>query len=271
MIKIGSTGDAVKKIQLKVGAKDDGDFGPGTEAKVKAWQKANGLLDDGIIGPNTWDKMFPGETFPKQPIVSTEFKLSALQGHLPAAVIDQIPETSQKFNITNVLRLAHFLAQCSHESGGFKLVRENLNYAAGQLTKSWPALFPPAVAAQYGGNAQAIGNRAYGNRMGNGPESSGEGFLFRGRGYIQLTGKENYRIFSQFIGEDCVANPELVATKYPMASAAFFFNKNGLWSICDQGSSDSVVTAVTKRVNGGTNGLSHRLAEFKKFYQLLSV
>ena len=91
MIKIGSTGDAVKKIQLKVGAKDDGDFGPGTEAKVKAWQKANGLLDDGIIGPNTWDKMFPGETFPKQPIVSTEFKLSALQGHLPAAVIDQIP------------------------------------------------------------------------------------------------------------------------------------------------------------------------------------
>ena len=274
LLKIGSTGEDVKKLQEKLGVDAGtaaGTFGPKTEAAVKVWQKANGLADDGVVGPGTWGKMFPGEAFPTQPVVSTEFKLSALQGHLPAAVISQITETAQKFNITNVLRLAHFLAQCSHESAGFKLVHENLGYSASQLTQFWPALFPASIAGQYGGNPQAIGNRAYGNRMGNGPEASGEGFLFRGRGYIQLTGKENYKIFSQFIGEDCVANPELVAIKYPMASAAFFFNKNGLWSICDQGSSDSVVTSVTKRVNGGTNGLSHRLAEFKKFYQLLSA
>jgi putative chitinase len=271
IIKKGSTGDLVVKVQKLLGLNPDGDFGPNTEGKVKEWQKAKGLLDDGVIGPITWGMMFPGEQIPFPPVTSTELKLSNLQGHLPAGVITQIAEIASKFNINSPLRLAHFLSQCSHESAGFKLVYENLGYSATQLTKFWPALFPASIAVQYGGNPQAIANRAYGNRMGNGPEASGQGWLFRGRGYIQLTGKDNYKQFSDFIGEDCVANPDLVATKYPLASAAFFFNRNGIWSVCDQGSSDAVVTAVTKRVNGGTNGLSHRLAEFKKFLPLLSA
>jgi putative chitinase len=106
--------------------------------------------------------------------------------------------------------------------------------------------------------------------MGNGDESTGEGFKFRGRGYIQLTGKQNYTNFSKFIGEDTVSNPDLVASKYPLASAAFFFDSNKLWSICDKGADDATVTAVTKRVNGGTIGLSERIKEFKHFYKLLS-
>jgi len=106
--------------------------------------------------------------------------------------------------------------------------------------------------------------------MGNGDEASGEGYKFRGRGYIQLTGKDNYKQFSEFIGEDVVANPDLVATKYPLTSAAFFFNKNGLWTICDKGDTTDVVTLVTKRVNGGTHGLDDRINKFNTFNTLLT-
>jgi putative chitinase len=113
------------------------------------------------------------------------------------------------------------------------------------------------------------GSRVYANRMGNGDEASGDGFKFRGRGYIQLTGKNNYTSFSTFVGEDCVANPDLVATKYPLASAAFYFNSNKIWAICDKGASDGVVTQVTKAVNGGTHGLPQRIQNFKKFMQAL--
>ena len=125
------------------------------------------------------------------------------------------------------------------------------------------------AAMKYARNSEAIGSRAYANRMGNGDEASKEGFKFRGRGYIQLTGKSNYKAFSDFIKEDCVANPDLVATKYPMDSAIWFFDKNKLWDICSKGSDDATVTAVTKRVNGGTNGLADRIAKFKLYYSLL--
>ena len=106
--------------------------------------------------------------------------------------------------------------------------------------------------------------------MGNGDESTKEGFKFRGRGFLQTTGKNNYTQFSKFIGEDCVSNPDLVATKYPLASAAFFFEVNKLWSICDEGADDKTITKLTKRINGGTIGLSARIHEFKHFYKLLS-
>ena len=105
--------------------------------------------------------------------------------------------------------------------------------------------------------------------MGNGAEETKDGFKFRGRGYIQLTGKDNYTKFAKFIGEDTVANPDLVATKYPLASAAFFFDSNGLWAICDKGADQATVTAVTKRVNGGTIGLADRLNHFTEYYNLL--
>ena len=196
--------------------------------------------------------------------------LEKLKGHVPDAVIVQIPDTAAKFNITTNLRLAHFLAQCGHESGGFKAINENLNYGAKGLLGVFPKYFNAASAAQYERKPEMIASKVYANRMGNGDEASKEGWKFRGRGYIQLTGKSNYTNFTKFIGEDCVANPDLVATKYPLASAAFFFNSNNLWAICDKGADDATVTAVTKRVNGGTIGLADRIKHFKEFYSALA-
>ena len=198
-----------------------------------------------------------------------EFKLAALKGHIPDSVVSQIPDTAAKFNITNTLRLAHFLAQCGHESGGFKAVSENLNYSADGLKKIFGKYFPGNLNESYARQPEKIANRVYSSRMGNGDESSGEGFKFRGRGYIQLTGKSNYSSFDKMVDEDIIANPDLVATKYPLMSAAFFFNNNGLWSICDKGADDATVTAVTKRVNGGTIGLADRIKHFKEYYNLL--
>jgi putative chitinase len=202
----------------------------------------------------------------------TNFKLDALKGHVPDSVIAQIPDTAAKFGITTPLRLAHLLGQCSHESGGSK-VSENLNYSADGLKKIFGKYFPGTLNESYARKPEKIANRVYGGRMGNGDEKSGDGFKFRGRGYIQLTGKSNYAAFDKTVSEDIIANPDLVATKYPLASAAFFFNNNSLWSICDKGADDATVTAVTKRVNGGTIGLSDRfyfsLKHFREYYNLL--
>jgi putative chitinase len=278
ILKVGSKGEDVKKLQSKLGLSADGVFGPGTEKAVKKWQIDHDLVADGIVGEGTWNKMFPTQQLITEPahVTSTVpsnsgFKLENLRGHIPDSVIAQIPDTAKKFNITTPLRLAHFLAQCGHESAGFKAVQENLNYSAKGLMGIFKKYFPTqSLAEQYQRNPQKIASKVYGGRMGNGPESTGEGFKFRGRGYIQLTGKQNYTNFAKFIGEDTVANPDLVATKYPLASAAFFFNSNGLWSICDKGADNATVTAVTKRVNGGTIGLPDRIKHFKEYYHLLS-
>ena len=282
LLKIGSKGEDVKKLQEKLGLGADGVFGPGTEKAVKKWQIDHDLSADGLVGEGTWSKMFPNqqvitEPAPVAPVVSTSipsnsgFKLEKLKGHIPDSVIAQIPETAKKFNITNSLRLAHFLAQCGHESGGFKAIQENLNYSAKGLVGTFRKYFINEDAAgPYAKNPQKIASKVYGGRMGNGPESTGEGYKFRGRGYIQLTGKDNYTNFAKFIGEDTVANPDLVATKYPLASAAFFFDSNKLWSICDKGADVATVTAVTKRVNGGTIGLPDRIKHFQEYYHLLS-
>jgi putative chitinase len=274
LLKKGSKGDDVKKLQAKLGLAADGIFGGGTEAKVKEWQAANGLAADGIVGEGTWSKMFGGvaPSVIKEDVVIAKagpLNIDKLKGHIPDAVIAQIPETAAKFNITNNLRLAHFLAQCGHESGGFKAVSENLNYSADGLKKIFPKYFPGNIAESYSRNPEKIASKVYGGRMGNGDESTKEGFKFRGRGYIQLTGKANYTNFAKFIGEDTVANPDLVATKYPLASAGFFFDSNKLWAICDKGADDATVTAVTKRVNGGTIGLVDRIKHFKEYYNLL--
>jgi putative chitinase len=272
LLKTGSRGEEVKQLQTLLGLTADGNFGPMTEAKVKEWQTKNGLTADGIVGPGTWGKMF-GAVAPTSAatvaIPSSPFKLDALKGHIPDAVIAQIPDTATKFNITTPLRLAHFLAQCGHESGGFKAIIENLNYSTDGLKRIFGKYFPGDLAASYARQPEKIASRVYGSRMGNGDESTGEGYKFRGRGYIQLTGKSNYTNFAKFIGEDTVANPDLVATKYPLASAAFFFDSNKLWSICDKGADEATVTAVTKRVNGGTIGLPDRIKHFNEFYNLL--
>ena len=273
ILKNGSKGEDVKKLQAKLGWGADGVFGSGTEAAVKKWQAANGLTADGIVGEGTWAKMF-GEkqliTEPSTPIVNAgPLKLENLKGHIPDAVIAQIPDAAKKFNISNPLRLAHFLAQCGHESAGFKAIQENLNYSADGLKKIFPKYFPGNLAEGYARNPEKIASKVYGSRMGNGDETTKEGFKFRGRGYIQLTGKDNYTKFAKFIGEDTVGNPDLVATKYPLASAAFFFDSNKLWEICDKGADDATVTAVTKRVNGGTIGLADRIKHFKEYFGLL--
>ena len=276
ILKNGSKGDDVKKLQEKLGVEAIGTFGPKTEAAVKSWQKANGLKDDGIVGDATWAKLFgksaPTATVVKEDVVIPSggpLNIEKLKGHIPDAVLAQIPDTAAKFNITNNLRLAHFLSQCGHESGGFKAVSENLNYSADGLKKIFGKYFPGNLNESYAKQPEKIASRVYGNRMGNGDEASKEGYKFRGRGYIQLTGKANYTKFTQFIGEDCVSNPDLVATKYPLASAAFFFDSNKLWAICDKGADDATVTSVTKRVNGGTLGLSDRIKHFKEYYNLL--
>jgi len=272
-LKLGSKGENVKKLQVKLGLGADGVFGYGTEASVKKWQESNGLTADGIVGEGTWSKMFGTKqliTEPSTPIVNDgPLKLENLKGHIPDVVISQIPETAKKFNITTSLRLAHFLAQCGHESAGFKAIQENLNYSADGLKKIFRKYFPGNLAEGYAKNPEKIASKVYGSRMGNGDETTKEGFKFRGRGYIQLTGKDNYTKFGKFIGEDTVSNPDLVATKYPLASAAFFFDSNKLWDICDKGSDDATVTAVTKRVNGGTIGLPDRIKHFKEYFSLL--
>jgi putative chitinase len=276
LLKNGSKGEDVKKLQEKLGVEAIGTFGPKTEAAVKAWQKANGLKDDGVVGDATWSKLF-GETAPEATVIKEDvvipsggpLNIEKLKGHIPDVVLAQIPETAKKFNITNNLRLAHFLAQCGHESGGFKAVSENLNYSADGLKKIFGKYFPGNLNESYARQPEKIASRVYASRMGNGDETTKEGFKFRGRGYIQLTGKSNYTNFTKFIGEDCVSNPDLVATKYPLASAGFFFDSNKLWSICDKGADDATVTAVTKRVNGGTIGLADRIKHFKEYYNLL--
>jgi putative chitinase len=271
LLKIGSTGEDVKRLQRFLGLKDDGSFGSLTETKVKEFQIKNNLTADGVVGDGTWGKMFPNEGSVLADITPGPFKLEKLKRHIPDAVIMQIPETANKFNIVNILRLSHFLAQCGHESGGFKATSENLNYSADGLLKIFPKYFPTRqLAESYARKPEAIASKVYGSRMGNGPESTQEGFKFRGRGYIQLTGKENYSAFDKFVPDDILTNPELVASKYPLMSAAWFFDKNGLWSICDKGATDDVVTAVTKRVNGGTIGLADRIKHFKEYYSLLS-
>lgn len=279
LLKLGSQGEDVKKLQIKLGVDPIGNFGPKTEAAVKAWQSANGLTADGIVGDGTWSKLFAEGTV-SAPTVITEpapvanvggLKLEKLKGHIPDAVIKQIPDTAAKFQINTPLRLAHFLAQCGHESGGFRLTKENLNYSAKGLTGTFKKYFPTEASAKpYERQPAKIANKVYGNRMGNGPESSGEGAKFCGRGYIQLTGKENYTAFGKSINEDILSNPDKVASEYALLSAAWFFSKNGLHKMADEGASDTVVTKITKRVNGGTIGLPDRIKHFKEYYSLLS-
>lgn len=277
LLKLGSEGEDVKKLQNKLGVEPIGKFGPKTDAAVKSWQSKNGLKPDGVVGDGTWGKMFSESITPSMvitepaPAPSGNLKLEKLKGHIPDSVISQIPETAAKFGINTPLRLAHFLAQCGHESGGFRATKENLNYSAKGLVGTFKKYFPTeAVAKLYERQPSKIANKVYGNRMGNGPESSGEGSKFCGRGYIQLTGKENYTAFGKSINEDILSNPDKVASHYALLSAAWFFSKNGLHKMADEGSSDIVVTKITKRVNGGTIGLADRIKHFKEYFHLLS-
>ena len=197
--------------------------------------------------------------------------LDKLKNHVPDSVIAQLPDTMAKFEINTPLRLAHFLAQAGHESGNFRLTKENLNYSAKGLNGIFKKYFPTLeAAAAYERKPDKIANKVYANRMGNGDEASGDGAKYCGRGYIQLTGKTNYQAFFTSMKLDVNSDPALVATQYALASAAWFWSKNGLNKLADGGATDAVVTSITKRVNGGTIGLDDRIKHFKEFYALVA-
>ena len=200
---------------------------------LKSLQEKIGVTPDGVFGPNTMKK-------------AMEF-----------------------FKLTPI-RAAHFFGQTSHETGGFKLFSENLNYSADGLQRIFAKYFPGTLEQSYARNPEKIANRVYASRMGNGDEASGDGWKYRGRGALQLTGKDNYKAFSQYLGKpEIITNPDLVTTQYAFESAMFFFDKNKLWSICDQGITDKAIISLTKRINGGTHGLQDRLDKTKHYYQLI--
>lgn len=164
-------------------------------------------------------------------------------------------------------RAAHFFAQTAHESGNFKAFSENLNYSADGLVKIFGKYFTAATAPNYARNPEKIANKVYSSRMGNGDEASGDGWKFRGRGALQLTGKSNYQAFADYLGnQEIMTNPDLVAGPLSFESAKFFFDKNKLWDICDKGVTKETILALTKRINGGTHGITDREEKTFKYY-----
>lgn len=198
---------------------------------LKSLQEKLGVVADGVFGPGTMKK-------------AMEF-----------------------YKLTPV-RAAHFFAQTAHETGGFKAFTENLNYSGDGLKSIFGKYFPGNLNELYARNPEKVANRVYASRMGNGDEKSGDGYKFRGRGALQLTGKENYKALSDYLKKpEIMTNPDLVATTYSFESAMFFFDKNKLWSICDQGVNDASILALTKRINGGTHGLADRSEKTNKYYE----
>lgn len=166
---------------------------------------------------------------------------------------------------------AHFFGQTSHETGGFRTFSENLNYSASGLQNIFGKYFPSNLEDSYARQPIKIASRVYADRMGNGNEASKEGWTFRGRGALQLTGKSNYKAFSDKLGKpEIMTNPDLVATEYAFESAIFFFDKKNLWEIANKGVNDATILAITKKINGGTNGLEDRVSLTKRYYDWLT-
>lgn len=192
-----------------------------------------------------------------------------LKGFVPQQLIDDMIT----YGIDTPLRAAHFLAQVTHESNDFKFKSENLNYSKGGLLKTFPKYFTQALAEKYERKPQMIANRVYANRMGNGDEASGDGWKFKGRGYIQLTGKDNYKAFSDWAKEPSIMdNPDVVAEdKFAGLSAIWFWNKNGLNKIADSDNlrNDEAVIKIGTRVNGGKIGMIERIEKFHKYKKIL--
>jgi putative chitinase len=179
---------------------------------------------------------------------------------------EPLQETFEKYQINTPKRQACFIGQCMHESGGFKFLKENLNYSAKALMNTWPSRFPDAdVAEKYARQPEMIANKVYSGRMGN--TEDGDGAKFIGRGLIQLTGKDNYRAFGEAIGEDLVANPQLVEQpRYAALSAGWFWNKRGLNALADA----MDITTLTVRINGGKIGIDDRIAKINKALDVLA-
>ncbi len=238
----------------------DGVWGIKSATALKDFETKNNLPSDGIVDDNVLELL--GFTASQV----NDSSIDHLKAKLPTSVYEELVLILKDRKLTN-LQLSHFLSQVAHESGNFKFVRENLNYSADGLVKIFGKYFNSATANAYARQPEKIANRVYANRMGNGNEASGDGYKFRGRGYIQLTGCFNYTEFDKVVADDILANPDLVATKYPLTSALFFFDKNNLWAKMKDAST-ATVTAVTKSVNGGTIGLTDRINHFNEFNNL---
>jgi putative chitinase len=179
---------------------------------------------------------------------------------------EPLQETFEKYQINTPKRQACFIGQCMHESGGFKFLKENLNYSAKALMATWPSRFPDAdIAEKYARQPEMIANKVYSGRMGN--TEDGDGAKYIGRGLIQLTGKDNYMAFGEAIGEDLVANPQLVEQpRYAALSAGWFFNKRNLNALADV----MDITTMTVRINGGRIGIDDRIAKINKALDVLA-
>jgi putative chitinase len=180
--------------------------------------------------------------------------------------LEPLQETFEKYQINTPKRQACFIGQCMHESGGFKFLKENLNYSAKALMNTWPSRFPDMdTAEKYERQPEKIANKVYSGRMGN--TEDGDGAKYIGRGLIQLTGKDNYMAFGEAIGEDLVSNPQLVEQpRYAALSAGWFWNKRGLNSLADAMDIDT----LTKRINGGNIGIQDRIAKINKALDILA-
>ncbi len=286
LIKRGSRNDTVRQLQEKLNKLGynldvDGIFGGGCHNAVLDFQNKNGLGTDGIVGTGTWnaiDLVLKATT--ESASTATELnatiegdqlvnkdKLARVMPKAKAADLDKyleaINEGLTKYSINTPLRIAHFVAQVAHESGSFKYSSENLNYGAKGLRSTFGKYFKTdELAEEYARQKEKIANRVYGNRMGNGDENSGDGWRFRGRGLIQLTGKENYQKCAKDIGIDIDRQPDKLATdpKAAVFAAAWFWNSRRLNNYADK---DDVLT-ITKRINGGTHGLDDRKAYLER-------
>jgi putative chitinase len=180
--------------------------------------------------------------------------------------LEPLQETFEKYQINTPKRQACFIGQCMHESGGFKFLKENLNYSAKALMNTWPSRFPDMdTAEKYERQPEKIANKVYSGRMGN--TEDGDGAKYIGRGLIQLTGKDNYMAFGEAIGEDLVANPQLVEQpRYAALSAGWFWNKRGLNALADI----MDITTLTVRINGGKIGIDDRIAKINKALDVLA-
>lgn len=200
---------------------------------IKNWQKANGLLNDGIIGKKTLLKM------------------------------------KEVLKIPTIEAVAHFVGNCHHETGGFIRFEENLNYSSRGLLQTFPKYFKTlSDANEVARNPQKIANIVYGGRMGN--DTVNDGWKFRGRGALQTTGKNNYRLLGNFLGVNLVSDPNPVATKYALESAIFYFESNKLWGLCLKVDDDSI-RRVRRAVNGGSIGLEDVNKKVKDYYKILTA
>jgi len=188
-----------------------------------------------------------------------------LTGNVPENVLFEL----SKLDLTP-LQTTHFLAQCDHESDGFKHVVENMNYSAERLKEVFPSYYKnTAMASNHAHKPELIGARVYADRMGNGDERSGSGFYRRGRGYLMITGADNQKAFFRFIELPEDSDPALISDKYPLESAYWFFTKNKVWSRCVS-DTEQCVKNVTRAVNGGTVGLDDRIVKFRNYWSLLN-